>query len=245
MTLTPGLICVCAADQGRYTAFYEHLLQLQRPEGSQVMILRSASIARSRNVACEALLADPALQWLMFIDDDQTFAPDMLMRLLSREKPIITGTYLIRKWPFNVCAFWKWDGDGATPQGIPVVLRPGVTGTHPIVAAGAGCLLIQRSVLETIPKPWFDLTYSEPDMLAEDFSFFRRVHTTGVTPWIDLDTIVGHMVSQAIWPYREGSDWLTVIASGGERIPIPCARDLVRLRREEDAEFADPRVIIP
>lgn len=238
------LVVSCRAEQSRYTAFDEYWGVLRTPEGSKKIQLRSSSIARSRNVACEAML-DGGFDHLLFIDDDQAFGPDLLLQLLSREKDIISGTYLIRRWPFHVCAFWKWldpVGD-KLPAGLPLVLRQGMKGTFPIVAAGAGALLISRKVLETVSKPWFKLAYNEPDMIAEDLGFFLAATNAGFQPWLDLDCIVGHMVSQAVWPYREGADWLTVIATGGEQIPIPTALELLKIQREERESKASPIVI--
>ncbi len=250
----PVLIATCCRDDGRFSAFREYASELIRPRGSKFRNFASPSIANSRNVACEATLAgydgmEAPFEWLLFLDDDHAFGPDLLIRLLSHGKDIVSGTYLNRRWPFHVCAFWKWEEDSgkAYKPAFPVALRKGVKGLHPIVCAGCGALLIHRRVLEAIPKPWFTLEYNNPDQIAEDFTFFRRVELVGLTPWIDLDTIVGHMNTVAFWPYREGDDWMTVLASGGERIPLPSAVEMLRIKQAEDAEFGndEPRIILP
>ena len=225
------LIAVCRGETSRFTQFDSYLHSLARPDGSQVQMFIDRSIARGRNAACEALLGS-SHSHMFFLDDDHAFAPIILEQLLARDLDIVSGTYLLRKWPFHVCAFRSWVNE-TREFGRPLALAPGLRGLQKVKVIGCGALLIKRSVIETIPSPWFTLGHHDTDHIAEDFTFFRRVEDHQLDAWLDLDVILGHCTTIPIWPYREGQEWLTLLTSGEEKVPIPTAIELLIMKRAE------------
>jgi len=229
------LIAVCRGESSRFTAFDEYLSGLHRPDGSEICYFRDRSIARARNDACRALL-DSSHSHLFFLDDDHGFAPVILAQLLARNLDVVCGTYLLRSWPFHVCAFRSWKDDTRV-SGRPLVLAPGLKGLQKVKVTGCGVLLITREVIQMIPSPWFTMGIMDSDHISEDFTFFRRVEDAGYDAWLDLDVIVGHYATIPIWPYREGKEWMTLLTSGGEHVPIPTAVELLIMKRAEQKQL--------
>lgn len=232
--MIPVLVATCRPEVARFAAFDAYANKLILPAGSLRRQFASPSIAASRNAACQAAL-DEGAEHLMFLDDDHTFAPDLVTRLLARQREVVSALYLMRRFPFNPCAFSTWnEPEGDQPPTAKVaMLIDGLSGCQRIVAAGCGGLLIRTSVLRTLTPPWFTLVYRQPDQIGEDFTFFRRLHDAKITAWLDLDTPMGHAASLVIWPIREGTHWITGIAHGKDVLPIPSALDLMKIATAE------------
>lgn len=142
----------------------------------QIIGLAGMPYDHARNTACQHCLAG-GFDWMFFLDSDVIPPRDTVLRLIAHNKPIISGMYCRR----------------SPPHGVPVMIRHGqwVTNFRPgeiveVDLVGAGCLLIHRTVLESLPhsrpgKPWFDwrvdLMGIDPEgcALSEDFVFCKNV----------------------------------------------------------------------
>ena len=85
--------------------------------------------------------------------------------------------------------FFFLDDDVIAPDDvIPSFLAanlPIVCGLYMVDVSGLGCALIQRSIFERVPEPWF---VWEPEGVSEDFFFFNKVfQTIGVKPVADME----------------------------------------------------------
>ena len=133
-----------------------------------------------------------------FLDSDVIPPPDTISRLLAHRLPIVSGMYCRR----------------SPPHGLPVMIRNGQWFTDFVVGqmvevdmVGAGCLLIQREVLEKMQpqrpqagKHWFDWKVDArsvlPDgqALSEDFSFCVEVRRQlGVRVMVDTSIQCRHV----------------------------------------------------
>ncbi len=230
------LIGIACAEQARSTLFYKHLERLERPEGSRIEWSIGNNIAMARNNLCEAAIAQN-FDHLFFLDDDHEFAPGTLTRLLEDDLDIVSGLYLMRKWPFTPVAFASWKNE-ANQEAWPLVPKAGVAGLYEVVAVGAGCLLIKTDALRRIGPPWFTLLSPvNHDKISEDFNFCVKAAAAGVKIVVDTDVIVGHASTMALWPWRDAEGvWSTCILSNGERLHVPNAQELTKRKAAKEGK---------
>lgn len=157
----------------------------------QVMPVSGQPFDMARNSVCEAALAG-GFNWVFFLDSDVVPPRDAIIRLMSHRKQIISGVYYRR----------------SPPEGVPVMQKGGGWYVNyprdrlfEVDVVGAGCLLIHRSVLETLPpqfpqggKKWFrwgvDSQWSEEALkvgppMSEDFTFNKWAKKHGIPTWVD------------------------------------------------------------
>jgi GT2 family glycosyltransferase len=135
----------------------------------------------ARNNLCKDMLGD----WLLMLDTDHAFGPDLLARMLyafenyrvdGERIDVLSALYHYRVPPFmpvlytvndekKLCTITNWDA------GTLLV---------PIDAAGAGCLLIRRSVISRIINELGEEPFSIIPPYSEDNSFFIRLRTLGI-----------------------------------------------------------------
>jgi hypothetical protein len=216
------LIGIPCRESAPSSAFYNCLMQVERPPGTAIFQARTGSLAGCRNRICREAIRAGA-EWVWQLDDDQLFPPDTLLRLLAHQKDAVIGLTLSRKHPFAPLAFQAARADGGFEQ---LFLDDGLTGLVPITAAGLGGLLLRTSVLEWITDPYFVMTQAAaaPDAYAEDFPFYRRLAAAGVQLYLDLDTPFGHTVSSVVWPVCEQGTWMTVLSEDAPFAALPPAR---------------------
>lgn len=106
-----GIIGVAASRNARYSAFTERLANLEKPDGTKVVIKTGIDIAiNRRDIVREAIACHD--DWVFFVDDDMLFPPDHLERLLAHDLPAVGSLYLNRTPPFYVMAFGARGVDG-------------------------------------------------------------------------------------------------------------------------------------
>jgi hypothetical protein len=112
--------------------------------------------------------------WLLQLDTDHTFEPDLLYRMLHRmeqyQVDVVTGLYCKRGAPHEPVIFLHHpsgyyahvaDWEGSTPFLVD--------------AAGGGCLLVKRSVFDRIRDELHIAPFAISPPLTEDLSFFERL----------------------------------------------------------------------
>ncbi|MDB5722025.1 MAG: hypothetical protein JWP15_2643 [Alphaproteobacteria bacterium] len=149
-------------------------------------ILGQAGIAA---LARERLVQD-AERWgadcILWLDADQTFPSDTLLRLVAHRLPIVGANYARRSEEAGPTAAELADGR----------LLPLYT-THDKVAArlvepvhqmGLGVTLISMEVFRALERPIFDA-------IREDHAFYDKARAAGYTPMVDhsLSAEVGHV----------------------------------------------------
>jgi len=112
--------------------------------------------------------------WLLQLDTDHQFAPDLLERLLffkEREKArVISGVYCYKAPPYApVANIW-----GDKGQVIPLGAWHPDTEILQVGPVGAGCLLADRSVFDEIKRELRQAPFHIITGLSEDYSFAKR-----------------------------------------------------------------------
>ena len=109
-----GTIGVIADAAGRYSYFSQCLGQLHRP----VNTAEDWAIGSDRSVGRNTLVAralDRGSEWILFIDDDQAFGPDLLKVLLQADQPVIGALCLQRHAPHMPLVYADKDDKGYWP----------------------------------------------------------------------------------------------------------------------------------
>lgn len=188
------LVCTLHTDN----VYYNWAVGLRRLiiPGPDPVGLAGMPYDHARNVACHHALVN-GFPWLFFLDSDVVPPRDAILRLMSHGKPVVSGVYCRR----------------SPPEGIPVMMKPvgqwvtqlPASGLLEVHTVGAGCLLIHRSVLESLPpqrpeagKHWFDwrvdctAVMPREKCLSEDFTFCSHARAHGFPVFVDCSIRCKH-----------------------------------------------------
>jgi GT2 family glycosyltransferase len=195
------LIATVTAEQPRYYEYYDSLHALRLPPNSRHLAIHSSSPARNRNVLITTAL-EQEFSHVFFTDDDQTFPADTLLRLLAHDVPVVSGLYTNKFQPFQPVAFDRVEDIGTDRFIAWSKLKP--YELCPVVACGAGCLLVNTDVFRVIERPWFELGYGVGHMTkadwGDDLSFCAKVRAAGVQIYLDPAVRSTHLTKAGITP---------------------------------------------
>jgi GT2 family glycosyltransferase len=145
-------------------------------------------IDENRNRLVQSFLKTEA-DWLLQLDSDLSFTPDILDTLLSNMELgslVISGWYFLwrkreNRWVKEPSVF-DFNGEKfVNVKSVPM-------GFCEVQGTGAGCLLVHRSIYEKIGEGWF----SEIKPFKEDFSFCLRLMEAGVPIIVDSRVKMTH-----------------------------------------------------
>lgn len=170
----------------------------------------------ARNMLAMGALETDATH-VLFMDSDMEFPREMLARLVMAGKPIVSGLYFARtEVPVPHAYDFHERDDAGVERYISkgrevrdwIRANPGAAGNCGVwgepwlvkaAAIGAGCMLIERKVLEHVyaefgaadPRyPWF--RNADGSKGGEDFEFCRRASRCGYEIWVDLSVQCAH-----------------------------------------------------
>lgn len=187
-------------DTARYAMFYiakEGLAGNVPPNTASEFSLTGDRILGRNKLAKMAV--ERGMEWLFFLDDDHTFGPDLLKRLLAHDVPVVGALYLQRQMPFLPIAYAEKDENDVY---WPVDLNAhGPDDLITVRGLGTGGMLIRTEVFRALEYPWF-----EHGRASEDLMFCDRVYEAGLGPiYCDLGARMGHLSPAALWPtFTEG-----------------------------------------
>ncbi len=209
------------AEEMSHTRFWEDLISLKSYDlatkghlSHNAWRCKSSSnnIATARNIAVVEFLKTPC-EWLLFIDTDQTFPPNILERLIDSadpiERPIVSALIMAKREADDIapaCVGLCDDGMLRRPTAIPPF-------RHWPCVPGTGCVLIHRTVFEGVAKatvpgtdktysdtafPWFEFSsWHRPDgvvdVMGEDYTFMLRANANGFASCVDTTIEAGHL----------------------------------------------------
>lgn len=130
--------------------------------------------------------------WLLMLDTDHQFGPDLTARLLDRlnafEVDVVAGIYTFKQPPYLPVAYQFNEKTGLgrvigdwNPTG------EGVLGNELIQAdaLGAGCLMVRARVYDRIFEELRERPFDSVRQLGEDMSFFERLKRLGIKTYFD------------------------------------------------------------
>lgn len=157
------------------------LLNLAKDQNIQKVIFATEgyTISENRNYIV-AQAKKEKVDYVLMIDDDMTFPPDLITRLLGRNKDIIGVLSHSRKLPLK-------------PTVEPIEeIKPDLFQCKTI---GGGVMLINMKVFEKIDKPYFDTETYDYGLtkVGEDSWFCHQATKRGYEIWCDPTLKIGHL----------------------------------------------------
>lgn len=147
-------------------------------------------IAQARNRLVQKAI-DGGYDKLFMIDSDMIVPEDAIINLLDPDEPIVIGVARYKNDSGRAPIFkgvqdetgsdaWRWDQ-------IPY-------GRFTFQSGGVACAMIDMSVFDTIPRPWFKWReMNNGAYLGEDIYFYERARAAGYTPKADGRVRCGHI----------------------------------------------------
>ena len=211
---TGDKIVLAWCDPGQVAGEFAHSLATlvaQRGDRLAAVVRREGSglLSKVRNEIVASFLDETKAEWLFMVDSDHHIALPAFDRLIAavhdKAVPVVGGLYF---------------GAYATPQQlypapIPVMFRLADGELYTAVmefpadslievdAAGTGCLLVHRSVLERIRQSattdqgpnycWFIDGPVQGVWRGEDLNFARRIKETGVPIHVHTGAVLPHL----------------------------------------------------
>ncbi len=211
------LVGLSTGEYIRKADFLPYFLGLEKPVGTLISTIHNQSPAKSRNILIQQALANDCTH-VFLIDDDMAIPPDTLLKLLSHDKEVITGLYLMRNYPHFPVIFGERYPNGFNKF---VFLSPEKDGIVKITGCGLGCVLIKTDVFRKMQEPYVRLGEIEADGWCDDVGFFNRVSDAGFDIFCDLDARVGHMTQMNIWPTKTDKGWFSEYKSECGNVLVP------------------------
>lgn len=212
-----GWFLYSVADMLRYDA--QGPRHIVGPKGGLISLSSGPRIAEARNQMIDSFAAHhPETEWLLMIDSDMTFSPDLVERLLEvadpREAPIVGGLCFAggkMSDPYPTVYRLTQTEDGAV--GVQREYDYPRDSLVKVGATGGACLLIHRQVFAAMkakwgtlesgapsPYPWFaeGLVGPQGECWGEDILFCLRAHQLGIPVHVHTGVKLGHVKAQIL-----------------------------------------------
>lgn len=156
------------------------------------------TIAENRNyIAVQAL--NNKSEYLLSIDDDMTFPPDTLDKLLANQKEICGTAYHSRGNANRMKCIGGIMSIAEISEKKYINLEtntdPKYKDTFECYATGTGIILIKCEIFYKIPRPWFEFEWHPTGQCkeGEDWVFCLKAKKQGYKIWADPKIKVGHL----------------------------------------------------
>lgn len=225
------LVGIPSAGYSRHGQFLDFIQNMFKPMGTQFAFSHGQSPAQARNQIIRQALGE-AYTHVLFIDDDVLVPNDIIPKLLAHDKDVVTGLYLLRRYPHQPIIF---EDDGSYGDLVKWrLLSDGEEGLIPVQNAGLGCALIKTKVFQKLEDPWVTLGKPDPEGWCDDVSFFKKVIAAGFEMYCDTGIKAGHCATMIVWPHYQNGKWFTIIDTQGVK-----ALNIPQLNFKEFEAIAD------
>jgi len=129
--------------------------------------------------------------YVLFIDSDMVFMPNLLEKLLEADKDIVTGLAFMRKPPYYPCIYSVVNSGSAEDGGTEILHDFPEGELIQIAGCGMACCLIKRKVFEDVYNQ--SAGFHPNRYLGEDLAYCLRARALGHEVWCDTSVRVGHI----------------------------------------------------
>jgi uncharacterized protein YacL (UPF0231 family) len=175
------------------------MVKLNTMSGLDTHVIMDAStvlLTQRSRLAAEAQAV--GAEYMLWLDSDMVFPATTAQRLIAHNEPVVAANYVRRQLPAKGVAYEKI-GDWQNPLAFAAQDH-----LVPIEGIGMGCMLVKTSILNEIPKPWFEFHWTEEsnDHLGEDMDFCMKMSKAGYTIKVDtnLSMEMRHLGTWAFGP---------------------------------------------
>jgi hypothetical protein len=208
-------VSIGSCDPGTVNgAFAYRLIQLAQARSARlgpfVRVKGSGLLSKQRNRVVKQFLDGTKSDWLLLIDSDEQLSVEAFDKLLEtahdKERPVVAGLVFAgfgiegAPYPKPVPAIFQ-----DAPEGFLPLYKYDKNSVFEIDAAGTGCLLIHRSVLEKMRETadknqgpdwcWFWDGPVDGNWIGEDLLFCRRIRALGFPIYVNTGAILPHQKS--------------------------------------------------
>jgi hypothetical protein len=176
---------------------------------------RTSLVGKAREHICETAV-DWGADYLFFWDDDMRFEYSAFLRLWRHQKPVVAALAFTARHPIHAVIYsiqQKYDSVNnmkVFESSVPVfdypkdklITNEDIGGE---LAFGAAVMLIDCSIFDAMPQPWFAST-----ACGEDWFFCSRMSQYGIPRYMDTGVKTQHKAhspvwcdEDAYWKYRE------------------------------------------
>ena len=197
-TIAVGMRCTDAIPAPTVASLQGLLVGGLRP-GDAVLPLQHRNYHHvAANEIAGRFLSSTRCDSLLYIDADQTFAPDTLSRLRDNkhgQRYDVLGALYVHRKTGEPHAYTFSHSEAGTPVYDRLTKwEPGHVVT--VDALGLGFTLVRRSTLEALPAPWF---YHKTPETGEDLTFFFDVRRADMRVGLATGVRVGHLDTIERW----------------------------------------------
>jgi hypothetical protein len=208
-------VSIGSCDSGQINGSFAYtLIQLAQSRsprlGPFIRVKGSGLLSKIRNQIVKQFLDSTKSDWLLMVDSDQQLGVSTFDKLIDTahdlERPVVAGLVFAA---FN-------DDKSEYPKPVPAIFQDAPEGFLPLYkydenkvfeidAAGTGCLLIHRSVLEKMREAadpnmgknwcWFWDGPINGNWISEDLLFSRRIRSLGFPIYVNTGAILPHQKS--------------------------------------------------
>lgn len=147
----------------------------------------------ARQQLAEEVLNEGA-DYILWLDADMRFPPDLLIRLLKRSEPFVGTNYSTRTGIPEYTALKRITSSGDGPS-KRCVTGPDSTGLEEVQAVGMGAALVHASVFRALHDPhgpdgpwfWYRWLDELDQQMGEDVYFCELVRDAGFAVYVDHD----------------------------------------------------------
>jgi len=175
--------------------FMASLNELQKPSVTGFIYRQGSLVDVNRNEIVKLMLNHPAkFTHLCFVDSDMVFSSDTIVKLAERNKPVVGALCYQRIAPFAAVTFDRKEVSATESKFEKTVAKPDATGLAQVAGCGTGLVLIERSVFEKIPPPWFKIEWNAAGQhRGEDLYFSELCHQHQIPIFVDTTVSAGHL----------------------------------------------------
>lgn len=183
-----------------------------------IEVQSGAQISKARNDVVRAFLdrcdgeEDPA-DWLLFLDSDMVFPPDLHIRLqvaASRADAEVVGGLCVMVTELGaVPTIYQWDKVPGSKGFTRVSLEYPHDSLVQVAATGTACLMVHKNLLKRMREKYGnDLSYfsemvvdveGTPHWVSEDIAFCARAAEFDARIFVDTSTKIGHHKHGRVW----------------------------------------------
>lgn len=170
--------------------FVQSLMSLQFPLNADISytVIEGYQLPFARNRIVEEALKNES-DYLLFLDADMIFPPDLLIRLLAHNKDIANALAFRRITPHYPCIF-KWIEKTSCYETMSYS-----TGLLEVDACGMNNMLINTDVFKKLKKPWY---YYRDNLFSSDLTFCENAKKADYQVYVDTDQKMGHIGNEQV-----------------------------------------------
>lgn len=182
--------------------FVECLANLRHVGEVEIKFLKASLVYNARNQITKYALDKGGFDYVLWLDSDMTFGPDLMEKLLADMEPedgerrqAVSGLCFGRRPPFKPCIYKSLD---VQQQGQMIYPKAEVYLEYPrdqlfeVAACGFACVMMRMDVLEAMGI--YGVPFFPVGGLGEDLTFCWRAQKLDIKFHCDSRLKIGHIM---------------------------------------------------